>query len=109
MGIKLKSINWKNSRLPPKINGNLLFVSQGIKDTQWNILKFEPQTYKLIIYTDNCQMSIYLSTLTIQTSLNHPKQGKTQLTRKNVTIKEFHQLLKDPRAHTNKGYHFKAK
>ncbi len=50
-------------------------------------------------------MSIYLSTMTIQTAMNHPTKGKTQLTRRGITLKEFKKLLDNPRYHTNKGYH----
>lgn len=105
MALKLKSINWQKSKLPPKVNGNLLFVSKELIGSKWSIVQYEPLTYKLIITNGECQMSIYLSTMTVQTALNHPKAGKTQLTRKGITITEFRKLLSNPRTHTNKGYH----
>ena len=44
---------------------------------------------------------------TVGTYLHHPKQGKTQLFRRNLSEKEVKELLKNPRKHTNKGYRFK--
>ena len=37
---------------------------------------------------------------TVGTYLNHPKQGKTQLFRKNCTEEEVKEILKNPRKHT---------
>jgi hypothetical protein len=105
--ILLKKINWDKSDLPPKIKGNLLFVSQAVIGSNWGIVQYEPLTYKLIISNGECKMSVYLSTMTVQTALNHPNKGKTQLTRKNITLQEFNKLLNNPRLHTNKGYHIK--
>ncbi len=105
MALKLKSINWQNSKLPAQVNGNLLFISESIIGTNWAIVQWEPLTFKLIITDKVCKMSIYLSTMTIQTAMNHPTKGKTQLTRRGITLKEFKKLLDNPRYHTNKGYH----
>lgn len=41
---------------------------------------------------------------TVGTYLNHPKQGKTQLFRKGMTLQEVEALLVKPRLHTGKGY-----
>lgn len=41
---------------------------------------------------------------TVGTCLNHPKQGKTQLFRKHVSIVELENYFEKPRVHTNKGY-----
>lgn len=41
---------------------------------------------------------------TIGTYLNHPKQGKTQLFRRNVNLLQLEKLFKNPRQHTGKGY-----
>jgi hypothetical protein len=48
--------------------------------------------------------NIYLSKMTVSTGLNHPKQGKTQMFRKNVTLVELAKIFENPRVHTNKGY-----
>lgn len=45
--------------------------------------------------------------LTVSTAINHPKLGKTQLYRKNCTLKELETIAKKPRTHTDKGYRVK--
>lgn len=42
--------------------------------------------------------------LTISTSMDHPKKGKTQMFRKNVGNKLLINLLKNPRFHSKRGY-----
>lgn len=106
MGLRLKKVNWRNSKLPSRINGNWYAVSEAIirdKD-DWNIKQYEDRAYKLIIENRfGVQIGIHLSTMTIQTVLNHPTSGKTQLTRKDITHKEFVAILANPRVHTGKG------
>lgn len=45
--------------------------------------------------------------LTVGTAMNHPKQGNTQLFRKNVDRNKLIKLFKNPRKHTSKGYYKK--
>ena len=42
--------------------------------------------------------------MSYEIEIHHPKQGKTQLFRRNCTEKEVKQILKNPRTHTGKGY-----
>lgn len=44
------------------------------------------------------------SLFTVGTYMDHPKQGKTQLFRRNCTENEVRNILKNPRIHTGKGY-----
>lgn len=44
---------------------------------------------------------------TVQTWMNHPKKGKTQLNRKDVSIGLLGEIFKNPRIHTKKGYYLK--
>ena len=63
----------------------------------------------LISYSDgNTRINIYLSKMTVSTCLNHPKKGKTQLFRKNVTKEMLSQIFEYPRKHTGKGYYTKT-
>ncbi len=50
------------------------------------------------------RINVWLTTKTVSTALNHPKQGKTQLYRKKVDIPLMHKIFKNPRTHTNRGY-----
>lgn len=103
MAIKLKKINWRNINLPRGVSGNLFSVSSAIIKHGWDIEQYDEKIYKLILRKNGVQLSIYLSTMTVQTSMNHPRKGKTQLSRKNITVKEFERLLINPREHTGKG------
>jgi hypothetical protein len=44
---------------------------------------------------------------TVQTTITHPKKGRSQLNRKGLTIDQCVQLLSNPRKHTGKGYYKK--
>jgi len=50
------------------------------------------------------RINIYITKMTVATCMDHPKQGNTQMFRKNVTPKEMNQIFHDPRVHTDKGY-----
>ena len=51
------------------------------------------------------RINVYYTTGTIGTCLDHPRQGKTQLFRRNVDLALLAQLFRDPRTHTGAGYH----
>lgn len=53
---------------------------------------------------DDVKLDWYFTTATMKTSLDHPKQGKTQMFRKNVDPSLYRKILEDPRTHTKKGY-----
>ena len=54
------------------------------------------------------RVNYYPSTGTVGTSLDHPKSGKTQLFRKNVSSAGLSDILADPRSHTGKGYYTRS-
>lgn len=56
---------------------------------------------------DDVRINVYLTTRTVATCLNHPKKGKTQLFRRNVSEAQLKQLFNNPRSHTGKGYYAK--
>lgn len=41
---------------------------------------------------------------TVQTTIDHPKKGRNQLNRKNLSIDQALPLFDNPRLHTGKGY-----
>lgn len=56
-------------------------------------------------YSDGAtRINVYMTKMTVATCLNHPKQGPTQLFRKNVTKQELDEIFAYPRKHTGKGY-----
>lgn len=57
---------------------------------------------------DDIRINVYYTTMTVGTCLKHPKQGKTQLFRRNVTWELMEKLFNTPRQHTGVGYHRKG-
>ncbi len=70
----------------------------------WKVIDWQGNLSMLSMWKDEVRLNVYTSTMTVATCLNHPKQGKTQLFRKNVTIDELEAIYQNPRIHTNKGY-----
>ena len=54
------------------------------------------------------RLNVYWTTGTVGTCLDHPRQGKTQLFRRNVSLMLLRELMRDPRLHTGTGYHRRA-
>ncbi|CAJ1934984.1 unnamed protein product [Cylindrotheca closterium] len=50
------------------------------------------------------RINVYYTTRTIGTVLDHPSQGRTQLFRRDCTIGELAEIMRNPRVHTSKGY-----
>ena len=56
---------------------------------------------------DGIRLNFWLSTGTVGSYLDHPRQGKTQLFRRQVSMSEASDIFSNPRQHTGKGYHTK--
>ena len=56
---------------------------------------------------DGVKLDYYPTTGTVKTSMEHPRQGSTQMFRKNLSDRDFARVLDDPRAHTRAGYQTK--
>jgi len=52
----------------------------------------------------DARINVYFTTGTVGTCLDHPRQGKTQLFRRNVTLTILREIFRDPRVHTDRGY-----
>lgn len=59
----------------------------------------------LILTRGDEQINVYYTKMTVGTCVTHPIKGKTQLFRRNVTIKELEKIFANPRVHTGKGYY----
>eukprot|EP00523_Entomoneis_sp_CCMP467_P014636 CAMPEP_0168772292 /NCGR_PEP_ID=MMETSP0725-20121227/3881_1 /TAXON_ID=265536 /ORGANISM="Amphiprora sp., Strain CCMP467" /LENGTH=484 /DNA_ID=CAMNT_0008821805 /DNA_START=1 /DNA_END=1456 /DNA_ORIENTATION=- len=54
---------------------------------------------------ERVRFNVYYTTGTVGTCLNHPRQGRTQLFRRNVrTLEDLREIFQKPRVHTGKGY-----
>ena len=47
---------------------------------------------------------VYLTTGTVATCLDHPRRGKTQLFRRNLSLHQIQEVFDNPRTHTGTGY-----
>lgn len=108
--LRVKEFNYKKitKSAPESVCIRLSWVSEFCVLYGWSVIKYHPRTYVLNLVRGEEKMNIYLSTGTIQTAIDHPKQNKTQLNRKCCTRGEFENIFKNVRTHTGKGYH-KAK
>ena len=54
---------------------------------------------------DDVRLNFWLSTGTVGSYLDHPRQGKTQLFRRDINMSQTSDLFHNPRQHTGVGYH----
>ena len=54
------------------------------------------------------RINVYWTTGTVGTCIEHPRQGRTQLFRRNVDMTTLRQIFREPRIHTGAGYHRRA-
>ena len=55
------------------------------------------------------RLNFWLSTGTVGSYLEHPRQGKTQLFRRKIGMSMASSIFNDPRQHTGRGYHQKGR
>lgn len=69
----------------------------------WERMEIPPNTNFMISFKKmDIRLNFWLSTGTVASCLLHPKQGKTQLFRRKVTLEEAEQIFINPRIHTGK-------
>ena len=71
----------------------------------WESLPFQANIGMASFVKGDERINVYVTKMTVATCLNHPKKGKKQLFRKNVTPQELELIFKKPRVHTGKGYY----
>lgn len=92
-------------QLPEIVKSNLLDIQRVSVEMGWIFLGLNPQNYELRMYKKDidCRLIVFLSTLTVNSKLYHPKHKKyTTLIRKNCTIGDVQSLLLNPRTHLSK-------
>lgn len=63
------------------------------------------ETSKVVIFQkEDIKINVYYTTGTVGTCLNHPRQGKTQLFRRGVSLDTLEDIFVNPRIHTGRGY-----
>jgi len=74
------------------------------KDNGYKEISCDEQSNVISFRKESTRINVYYTTRTVGTCLNHPKRGKSQLFRRDVTVAQLEQLLRNPRTHTGKGY-----
>jgi len=64
----------------------------------------QPDIGLLIFNRGKVQISVYTTTMTVGTVLNHPTRGRTQLFRRRVSLFLLDKIFANARVHTSKGY-----
>lgn len=82
-------------------------IEEIAKKRGWETIAVQPESYMISFKRNDVRVNVYEGRrgITVVTSLDHPKRGKTQLVRKNVTMKLVDEILSKPRLHTGIGYY----
>lgn len=70
----------------------------------WKLLCHQENSYMLSFQKPEMRINVYYTKMTVTTCINHPRQGKTQLFRRNVDNKLMDKIFENPRIHTGLGY-----
>jgi len=77
----------------------------------WELLDIQENigmvSFSKMLGETKSRINIYKTKMTVTTYINHPKLGKNQLYRKNVSMAQLKKIFENPRVHTNKGYRTK--
>ena len=92
-----------------KINPVGKMVTEICESSGYVFVEYQENNGTIIFERGDCKLIIYLTKMTVATVINHPKQGRGQLFRKNVSFDELKKICMNPRLHTGKGYKTKAK
>ncbi len=72
---------------------------------KWKMIDYQPDSsmmsFSKEIDGSKARINVYTN-MTVGTSLTHPKKGKTQLFRKNVSKQFLEKLFENPRTHSEK-------
>ena len=70
----------------------------------WKLEQEQKGIGLLVFVKDDKQVNVYTTKMTVGTALTHPKQGKTQLFRRDVSMQLLDKIFDNPRVHTGIGY-----
>lgn len=96
---------------PDKIQDRIVFIDKIANKQGWLFVEYQDNIGMMYFHKNidgfDCRINVYITNMSVTTYINHPKKGKGQLYRKNVSVKELQGIFKNPRIHTNKGYYKK--
>lgn len=83
------------------------FIETTAKKYGWRFIKWQKDIKMISFKKDTSRINIYITKMTVATSVEHPKYGKAQLYRRNVSFDLLKKIFENPRVHTCKGYFLK--
>ena len=92
------------AREPSSYQGRVKEIRAVAKDNGFVEIDLQENNKMISFKKGDVRINVYYSTMTVGTCLTHPKQGKTQLFRKDVGIAMLDKLFRNPRTHTGIGY-----
>ena len=92
---------------PMVMNNRMELVVLIAEKSGWKYIDYQENIGMISFIKGSDRINVYLSKMTLSTSVTHPKNGKTQLFRRYITEQECREIFKNPRQHTNKGYYRK--
>jgi len=86
----------------------LFWVESSADKFGWKCISYQKNigmiSFQKVVDNFNCRINVYLTTMTVTTYIKHPKKGKGQLFRKNVSTGLLWRIFMNPRVHTKIGY-----
>jgi len=74
------------------------------KINKWELHPVQPTEHAMRFVKGFYMIDIWPKKMTVGTYLQHPRQGKTSLFRRNVSYNLLDKIFKNPRQHTGIGY-----
>ncbi len=98
---------WSEDRILDQLSlvSEMQYILKLADKHKWTRIFGNANPLMLSFRKEDMRINIYPTTMTVSTALDHPRKGKTQLHRRNVSMSVLNTLFIDPRAHTNKGYY----
>jgi hypothetical protein len=69
----------------------------------WHEVQFNPESKVIGFKRDNERVNVYYTTGTVGTCVDHPRQGKTQLFRREQSYEGMQRIFANPRIHTGES------
>lgn len=89
---------------PTRVDRRVERIRSLATEKGWTEIDYQERNKMISFRKDGTRLNVYYTTMTVGTCLNHPKKGKTQLFRKNVSEELLTKIMDNPRVHTQQGY-----
>lgn len=83
---------------------NLFLIRELAKLHEWHEIDHQANIFMVSFKREKVRCNVYYSKMTVATAMYHPKHGKSQLYRRNITPDELEKIFEWPRIHSGRGY-----